>query len=80
MDFEEQFQDHFLDHVITGDDDDVSEAKRQPMEWRPKNSPPAKEATDDKVQDQNNVDLLITHFEFVPEDTTVNQTFYAEVL
>jgi hypothetical protein len=41
----------------------------------------AKEATDVKVQDQNNVDLIfrhqgIIHFEFVPEGTTVNQTFY----
>jgi hypothetical protein len=45
----------------------------------------AKEATDFKVQDQNNVDLLFDirgmyHFEFVPEETTVNQTFYVEML
>jgi histone-lysine N-methyltransferase SETMAR len=48
--------------------------------------PQAKEATDVEVQDQNNIDLSffdirgITHFEFVPEGTTDNQTFYLEVL
>jgi hypothetical protein len=45
----------------------------------------AKEANDVKVQDQNHADLLIRqwgiiHFEFVPEGTTANQTFYVEVL
>jgi hypothetical protein len=48
-------------------------------------NPQAKEATDVKVQDQKNVDLLfdimgIIHFEFVPKGATVNQTFYVEVL
>jgi transposase InsO family protein len=42
-------------------------------------NPQAKEATDVEVQDQNNVDLLLRH-EFVPEGTTVNQTFHVEVL
>jgi hypothetical protein len=43
--------------------------------------PCTKEATDVKVQDQNNVDRLfnirgIIHFQFAPEETTVNLTFY----
>jgi hypothetical protein len=47
--------------------------------------PQAKEAIDVKVKDQNNVDLLfehqgIIHFEFVPEGTTVNQTFHMKML
>jgi hypothetical protein len=45
----------------------------------------AKEAMIVEVQDENNVDLLfrhqsIIHFEFVPQWSTVNQTFYVEVL
>jgi hypothetical protein len=47
--------------------------------------PQVKEATDVKVQDQRNVDHFfdirgIIHFEFVPDGTSVNQTFYVEVL
>jgi hypothetical protein len=36
------------------------------------------------IQDQNNICFFdirgIIHFEFAPEGTTVNQTFYVEVL
>jgi histone-lysine N-methyltransferase SETMAR len=47
--------------------------------------PQAKEVTDIKIQDRiiliSFFDIrLIIHFEFVPERTTVNQTFYVEVL
>jgi hypothetical protein len=41
--------------------------------------PHAKETTDVNVQ-YRNIDIRgIIHFEFVPEGTTVNQTFYVEV-
>jgi hypothetical protein len=49
----------------------------------------AKKAIDVKVQDQNNADLFFffltsrvssIHFQFVNKTTTVNQTFYVEVL
>jgi hypothetical protein len=47
--------------------------------------PQAKEITNVKIRNQNNVICFfdirgILHFKFVPKGTTVNQTFYMEVL
>jgi hypothetical protein len=47
--------------------------------------PQTKQATDIEVQHENNVDIFfdiwsIIHLQFLPEGTTVKQTFYVEVL
>jgi hypothetical protein len=86
MDFPEQLsEDIFLDRVITGDETWCyqydPEAKRQSMEWRSKNSPRPKKPKMSKSKIKTTLICFldirsIIQFEFVPEGTTVNQTFY----
>jgi hypothetical protein len=88
MDFVEQLQGvNFLDCIITGDETWCyqydREAKCQSMERRPKNSPRPKKPWMSKSKIKT---MLICFFDmsciihFVPEGTTVKQTFYMEVL
>jgi hypothetical protein len=77
----------FLECVITADETWCYQydpkAKSQSMEWRLKNSPRPEKPRMSKFKK-----ILIcffnsggiTHLEFVPEETTVNQTLYLEVL
>jgi hypothetical protein len=89
MDFAQQLQYHFLDGVITDDETWCyqcdPEAKRQPMEWRPKNSPRRKKPRTSKSKTKIMLIYLFDirgtiHFEFVPKETIVDHAFYVEVL
>jgi hypothetical protein len=90
MDFVEQLQeDNFLDRVITGDETWYYQyhpkTKRQSTEWRSKNSPRPKKPLMSKSKNKTMLICFfdfrgIIHFEFVPEDTTFNQTFTWKVL
>jgi hypothetical protein len=56
MDFAEQLEEHnFLGRILTGDET-----------WCYQCDPEAREATDVKLQDQDNVDLLFRHQGYHP--------------
>jgi hypothetical protein len=61
------------------------ESKQQSLKWKQPMSPQSKKARMSKSQMQT---MLITffnikgtvHFEFIPQDQTVNQAYYVEIL
>lgn len=79
----------FLNSVVTGDESWMfeydPETKRQSSEWHTKSSPRPKKARTSKSRIKTMLIVFfdvrgIVHFEFVPQEQTVNAAFYLEVL
>ncbi|KAL4113850.1 hypothetical protein QTP88_017411 [Uroleucon formosanum] len=91
LDFLEQIENDpsFLERIITGDESWIfeydPEIKRQSQEWHTSASPRQKKGRMSKSKIKSMLICFfdsqgIVHKEFVPQDQTLNQTFYKEVL